>query len=94
MTLQVELSRFLAYNTVDVIYSGAVAERLRRGLQNLLRQFDSGRRLHIDLMHLMYGQIHISAGDGIGRHATLKMSCPQGVRVRFPPRAPQEIFPF
>ena len=54
-----ELSRFLAYNTVDVIYSGAVAEWLRRGLQNLLRQFDSGRRLHI-----AYGQIHISAGGG------------------------------
>lgn len=30
----------------------------------------------------------ICAGDGIGRHPTLKMSCPKGVRVRVPPRAP------
>jgi hypothetical protein len=30
-----------------MIYSGAVAEWLRRGLQNLLRQFESGRRLHV-----------------------------------------------
>jgi hypothetical protein len=55
----VELRGVLAYNTVDMIYSGAVAEWLRRGLQNLLRQFDSGRRLHITC-----GQIYISAGGG------------------------------
>ena len=30
----------------------------------------------------------IGAGVGIGRQETLKMSCPKGVRVRFPLRAP------
>ena len=31
----------------------------------------------------------LRAGGGIGIHATLKMLCPKGLRVRVPPRAPE-----
>lgn len=46
---------------------GALTERLRGGLQNLLNGFDSHTCLHI---------LTIRADGGIGRHERLKISWP------------------